>query len=261
MARPGGKKPPSLWPKEHGAYAEMAFPLVTGLALGRPTLVATLLVAACVCAFVVHEVVLVLAGIRGRRTKDELGAAAWRNLLVLGGFAAAAAIGAAAMASETTRRALVVPAGLAVAVVPLVLARQEKTAVGEAVVASAFSSALVPVAMASGVELRTAITAAVLWLIVFLLGTFMVRLTLERARKEAGPMRVVSPLAAVATLAAVGSSLTRFGWAPLAVVPTAIAGLVLWLRPVSAKQLRTVGWSLVGGNAFAFVAIVATLRG
>ena len=260
MTRPT-KSSPSLWPKEHGAYAEMAFPLLTGMALGRPTLIAALLVVACVGGFLVHEPVLVLLGIRGRRTREARGSAARRHLAIWGSVALMAGAGAVALGDAATRRVMVAPVVLVLVLVPFLATRREKTALGEAVVAAAFSATLIPVGIASGVPLTTTMTAALSWLVVFLLGTFMVRLTLERARKEKGPMRVVSPLAAAAALIGAALGMRALGWAPLAIVPTAVAGLVLWMRPVSAKQLRVVGWSLVGGNVFAFVAIVATLRG
>ncbi|MCA9619175.1 MAG: YwiC-like family protein [Myxococcales bacterium] len=253
------KGPPSLWPKEHGAYAEMAFPLLTGLALGRPKTAGLLMVVAAVIAFVLHEALLVAVGLRGRRVGELLGAKARRRLLVGGTVVVAAAVGGIALADDATRQLVAVPGVLALGVLGVVVARREKTTPGETLVAATFSAALLPVAAASGVALAPSIVAAVSWLFVFLLGTFTVRLTLERARKEPGPMRFVSPFASAVALATAGYAL-QHSLAAIAVIPTACMTLWWWWRPVSPKRLKAVGWSLVAGNLFAFTVLVVTLR-
>lgn len=251
--------PAMLWPKEHGAYAEVLFPLATALALGRPTLVAVLLVTASIGAFLLHEPVLVMVGARGRRRQETHGLVAGRQFRVVGAATSLAALAAMALADDATRWALLPPAVLAHVVVPVVLLRREKTAPGETLVAATFSAMAVPVAMASGVGWLVATTAAVLWFCVFLLGTLMVRLTLERARKERGPMRIATPITAGVLLCGALAGVVELGLAPLAVVPIALASLWSWLRPVPAKKLRVVGWSLVGGSVFAFVTMLVTL--
>src|SRR5512138_2855214 len=87
---------PSLLPREHGAWGQLAMPLVTGLALGRPGATALLLTAGVVLAFLAHEPLLVVLGQRGKRVKDALGVRAMRRLAVLG--AGAVACGVAALA-------------------------------------------------------------------------------------------------------------------------------------------------------------------
>ena len=67
-----------LLPKEHGAYAEIGFPLLTVLLLGVPSSAALLLSIAVVCVFLLHEPALVLLGHRGARIKREAGGSAVR---------------------------------------------------------------------------------------------------------------------------------------------------------------------------------------
>jgi len=74
----------SLLPQEHGAYGQLAMPLLTGLALGRPTPAGLTLAAAAVLGFVAHEPLLVALGRRGRRALDEDGGRARRLLVRLG---------------------------------------------------------------------------------------------------------------------------------------------------------------------------------
>jgi hypothetical protein len=55
----------SLLPREHGAYAQLAFPLVTGLGLATPSLPAVALALAAVAFFLANEPVAILLGTRG----------------------------------------------------------------------------------------------------------------------------------------------------------------------------------------------------
>lgn len=75
--------PRSLMPREHGAYGQLALPLLTALFSGRPTAAAFLYAAAAVFAFFAHEPLLVLLGQRGSRAFRELGARARLRLTLL----------------------------------------------------------------------------------------------------------------------------------------------------------------------------------
>jgi hypothetical protein len=57
----------SLWPREHGAYAQLGAPLLCALLVRAPTLPAILLASGAVFAFLANEPLLVLLGHRGRR--------------------------------------------------------------------------------------------------------------------------------------------------------------------------------------------------
>src|SRR3990170_3079883 len=82
---PGG----SLLPREHGAYAGIAFPLITALSLGAPTAVQLLWIAGCVAVFLAHEPLLIILGERGRRSHTALGARARKTAYGLAAFALA----------------------------------------------------------------------------------------------------------------------------------------------------------------------------
>ena len=75
--------PRSLMPREHGAYGQLALPLLTALFSGRPTAAAFLYSTAAVFAFFAHEPLLVLLGQRGSRAFRELGARARLRLTLL----------------------------------------------------------------------------------------------------------------------------------------------------------------------------------
>ena len=106
------KKPRSLWPKEHGAYAQLLAPLALALVHGPITPASVALAIASVLAFVAHEPLLVVLGLRGTRAAREEGPRARRHLLALGG--GALALGAAGLAlapREVLLAAAAVPSG------------------------------------------------------------------------------------------------------------------------------------------------------
>ena len=129
----------SMLPHEHGAWGQLAMPLLTALAIGRPTAASVALAASVVLAFVAHEPALVLLGQRGRRARDEDGARARRWLAVTGGLAGAAAVAGLTLSPLAARLAFAVPAALAALVVWLVLRRLEKTGAGDIFAACFFT--------------------------------------------------------------------------------------------------------------------------
>lgn len=258
------REAPSLLPREHGAWGQLAMPLATGLALGRPGATALLLVGGVVLAFLAHEPLLVLLGQRGRRVKDLLGARAARRLALLGTLAAACGVASLALASPEVRLAALVPAALAAPVLPLVAARLEKTLAGELLVTAALSACAGPVALASGAPPAWAWGAAATWFLSFAAATFPVQATLLWARTRGAVER--RPLAA-AGAAGIGAAALALGaaavlpWpAALAVLPTAAAAVVVALMRVRPQDFTKVGWSLVAASFAALLVLLAGFR-
>ena len=98
----------SLWPKEHGAYGQITFPLIAAFAVAGVSVGGLLIATATIAGFLAHEPALVVLGLRGSRAKREL----WgQAVLWLGGcFIGAAASGIAACQVQSraydTRRPL-----------------------------------------------------------------------------------------------------------------------------------------------------------
>jgi hypothetical protein len=103
----------SLLPHEHGAYGQIALPLVCGLGMGRPGIAAALLSAGAFAGFLSYEPLLVATGNRGKRARDEDGARARRLAAELLSLAVLLSGGGFALASPTARLASVVPPLLA----------------------------------------------------------------------------------------------------------------------------------------------------
>ncbi len=259
----------SLWPKEHGAYAEAAFPLVTGVIMARAHPAALLFAVATLAAFVAHEPLLVMLGHRGARARQDHGERARRRAAALGAVAAVAGLVAVGIAPQEASLWLVVPISLTLLLLPRVIGGSDKTLSGEIIVSLAFASMALPVGLAGGVTpLPVVATAAVVWAATFLEGTFAVRGVIHahrlRASDDAAPPSIAPrslrgrlernlerTLAVVVSgwvLVAVGLAVVLdFGspWAVLAAVPGAAAGLALGVARVSTRRLRAVGWTLV----------------
>ncbi|UCF21310.1 MAG: YwiC-like family protein [Gemmatimonadota bacterium] len=254
----------SLLPREHGAYAQISFPLLTALSLGKPGPASILLVMAAVTVFLLHEPVLILIGGRGGRAKRELAGRARRRTALLIALALLAGLGGLALA-PAARLAALIPLGTAALLLPLIFSRREKTTAGELLVALSLSSTMIPVARAGGVNLRPALLAAAVWAIVFALGTVTVRMIIARAKKGVEPSRWVRSAPWLSAAVIAGAMFLAFeGSVPapaaLAAVPTAAVALVFALLGVHPRNLRRMGWSLVASNVAVMTALIIAFR-
>jgi hypothetical protein len=252
-----------MLPHEHGAWGQLAMPLLTAFAIGRPTAAALALAAAVLLAFLAHEPAIVLLGQRGRRARDEDGARALRWLLATGALAALAGVAGLVLAPPVARLAIAVPGALGVAVLGLLVARREKTVAGEVAVAAALASSGAAVALAGGAEPANALAAAIAWTLGFAAATLAVQVILERVRSKGArdPGRRHAALSAMLVAAGVGLSLAglprALAWATL---PTALLSIAVCLARFSPRRLRELGWALVGSSTLTLVILVVGLR-
>jgi hypothetical protein len=253
----------SLLPHEHGAYGQIAMPLLCGLALGRPGPAAWLLAAGAFLGFLSYEPVLVASGRRGRRTQEDHGARARR----LAGWILAAAIALSgagfALSPPEARWAAVVPPVLAAGIVLLVWLEAERTVPGEVAVAVALSSVGYPIGVASGARPGAAAAAWLAWSLGFAAATLAVEVVLARSRSAArdpGP----AALGGVVLLQAIAAALAVAGVVPAAVpaavAPLAFSSLAVILLRVQARRLKVVGWATLAGSTATLAVLVAALR-
>lgn len=258
-----------LWPREHGAWGQMAMPLATGLALGRPGLAAWLLALAAALAFLAHEPVLVLLGARGTRALSEDGSLARRLLAALGVPAAAAGLAGLALAPAALPW-LALPGLLLLATMGFARRRAEMTTAGEIVAGAAMASALLPVAVAAGAGAGATAHAFLAWVISFAMAAIAVEAVLARGRAGshrtrggADPgRRNAARAAGVWAASAVAAALGLLpGAVPLALAPTAAFGVGICLGGVGPGRLARLGWMLVASTLFTLAVLVAGLRG
>ena len=256
-----------MWPKEHGAYGQLAFPLGTAFAVAGIPAAAALTALAAVAAFVAHEPVLVLLGRRGARARRNQGSQAARWLAACAIIGVTAGAAALWVAPAYARWAFWVPL-VPVSVVDVALATgREKSTLGEVAVALAFSAIAIPVSVVAGSTPATAVSISAAFGILFAASTLSVRVVILKVRGGGNPravrvtrtiLFVLSASAALAMSVAVTAAYTSAAMA-VAVIPGLVLSLALAARPPAPARLRTVGWALVSTSAFTAVVLIAAL--
>ncbi|NVB79871.1 MAG: YwiC-like family protein [Kofleriaceae bacterium] len=234
----------SLWPREHGAYAQLGVPLATALVLAKPTPAAILFTAAACLAFLANEPLLVVLGHRGARVRAEAGGRARRRLAVLS--VGAALCGATALLLAP-RAALVACAVLAVPVAALVAIawrRAEHSLWGELVAALALPGASVPVTAASGVPLAVGVELWLAWSLGYAASVVAVHDVIDNRR---GRTRLAIVHAIALAVLAVAVTAVAFAARPLAAVsvPLAASAAIIAIVSPSPRKLRALGVVLV----------------
>lgn len=253
-----------LFPREHGAYGQLAFPLIAALGSGAPALAAWALTITFIAGFIAHEPLLVLLGHRGPRARREQADAAIHTLVWMGGMAAVDLAIALYLLPPGRRWTVLVPIAFAFATIPLIVQRKQKTATGEMHVALALGSCALPVGVGSGLSPQEAAGCWFVLTLGFWAATLAVRATIALQRREAsGGARLGAAIIAGASPFAAAWMSRRFGLHPqlwIATLPLSTLAVLFAATPPSARRLRTVGWGLIVAGAAATVALVLLNR-
>jgi hypothetical protein len=257
-------------PREHGAYAELLFPIATVFLGGAPTMSTVLLAIGAIAAFLANEPLLVLVGERGTRLQRTESARAKRALLVFAIFGLTAGIAGIMNAPESAQYAVILPVALGGGVFFLAAQGLERSMFGEALAAFALSSVAVPLGLSAGLGTFDSLAVAVIWAVIALLGTSVVRLTVARTKAKDDQARasvaLKRSLLIVACLAVIAIGCAApFGervslWVLAAAVPVAVVVLIMAAFRPTSRRLRLLGWSLVGASLVSLIAVVTTLR-
>jgi hypothetical protein len=252
-----------LVPREHGAYGQLILPMVTAMAIGRPSHAAFTLAAAAAAVFLGHEPLIVLIGGRGARARRERRREARLTLLV--SACGALMLGAAAIAlmPATGRWTVTAPIALALLVGVLIACGRERTTSGEIVVAAAFASVAFPVAVASSASPLAALTCAVAFATSFAAATVSVRAVIARAHSGTGGEQVVARATAILLLS-IGGGLAAgrivLPAAPWAAVPIGAVAVGITIVAPPPRYLRMIGWVLVAASTLTGVILVSAIR-
>ena len=252
----------SLFPREHGAYAQLGFPLLTGLAYGGGASLAGVSFAlAAVLMFLIHEPVAVLAGIRGNRMVEELAGRAKRRAFVLGVVGGVVGIVALATAPPSVRLVALAPLAGALILGPLAATARLKNLPGELLVVATFAATLFPVAAAGGTPAARWTVAGGVWFVTFAMATIAVHALKARIKQGSRGRGTLPAAYALAVLVLFGAAvLVATGRVPtlagLAVVPVSLVVVGALLLRVHPRQLRRFGWSLVASNVVTLVLLV-----
>lgn len=264
-----------LLPREHGAYAQLAFPVLTGLLLSWPSPAALLLAGAAVSFFLANEPLAILLGVRGVRLLDREGERARKRAGLL--LAAGSVLGGLGvlLGWPVVWPEILPPAGAGLLLIPVVRAGRQKSLPGEILVLTAFSTLVLPLVAASGGDPVRALLATGVWWLSFLLATLEVH-AIKARLKNRGPYRwtrFASPVSAgvlvvVAAWVALGQGRPVVqalgldeGWrylppAAAALLPPAVAILALSMIRVHPRHLKRVGWTLVGANGLTLILLL-----
>jgi len=259
----------SLLPREHGAYGQMAFPLITSFAVAGVTTPALLIAFGVVAGFLAHEPLLVLLGRRGLRASREQ----WRRAAVCLAVASATAVAAEFVAFWSVPLSIrwwfLLPLMPAAVLAAAITTDREKSSQAEVAVALAFSLVAVPVCLAAGASTDSALAVGIAFASIFVTGTLAVRVIVLQVRGGGDPRAARTARVTVLVLTtAAGAGLVATAWrgllpwtALLAASPGLVsAGWLAWLPP-SPTRLRRVGWTLVTTSAAAALILIAGVAG
>lgn len=257
-------------PREHGAYAELLFPIVSVLLGGSPTTSTWLLAIGAIACFLGNEPLLVLFGQRGTRMKREESDHAKRALLVFLLVALGAGVPGLLLATTAVQFAVGIPLLLGAGLIMLAIQGLERSMFGEGLAAITLSSTAIPLGLSAGLDLTSALAVTLIWLVTSLLGTAVVRLTVGRAKAKTDEalagvrfkrVLLIFTCLAVIVVGVAAPYASRVGlWVLAAAVPVAVVVLVMAALEPTARRLRLMGWSLVAANLCSLIAVVTTLK-
>jgi len=222
-----------------------------------------LLVAAAVAAFLAHEPWEVLRGGRGERVRRAHALAARRRLIVLLTGSAVAGVAALLLASPDVRWLLAVPAALALVLVGVAARGRSKSLGGELLSVATFAAMVPAIAGAGGGAPRDGWSGALVWLVLFGIGTLAVHAIKGDAREGHLRRRVwVAGVAAflVGGLGALAAAGAVSAFAPLATAGAVGLAIAVAAADVRPRRLRQVGWTLAALSVVTLAAVVLGAR-
>jgi hypothetical protein len=255
----------ALLPKEHGAYGQLAFPVVTGVTLAGAQASSALVAVTVVAGFLLHEPLLIVLGHRGIRARREHGRAARAWLTTVAAVMLTAGLLAMRIVPPRQWWTLLVPAIPAALLFFAAAAGREKSAAAQVSAAVAFSLTVIPIGVPAGVPATASLVISSAFAVSFVLATLAVRVVILRvraggdrqaSRRTARLVLVLATTTTVALSAAAGladiPSLAVAAFVPGVVTATLIA----WSPPPPAR-LRSLGWLLIATSALTSLLLIA----
>jgi hypothetical protein len=248
-----------LFPREHGAYAQLAFPILSGLLLGRPGWAAFGFAAAAILIFMTSEPVEILVGVRGAHPRERSGSQAKRQIAAIAPIAAATGLAALAMAPPQARLIASAPMAVGAALIPMVLFRRLKTLTGEILAALGFAALHPLIGASSGLSGPALTDPAAVWFLAFATATIAVHAI--KARHQHREPRLPPAALAASILVTLGAAVVALHHpahraAACAVAIPSLTVLGVNLLRVSPRSLKAVGWCATAANAAALAVLV-----
>lgn len=247
-----------LLPREHGAYAQLGFPLLSGLVLGSPGAAPVLFVAAAFLLFVANEPLSVLVGARGKRLQQDLGGAARWQLALHGGLGAICGLTALSLCPPSGRWLALVPAAFAAVLVPVAVSGRLKSLAGEVTAAAAFSAMHLPVAAAGGATGVLLWGPAPMWFattLVAMLAVYAIKARVTGATPWMGAAATWSGWLGLAAAAALAAGVPAWRAVALAACFPLAGAIALNFLQLSPRRLKRAGWTVVAANVLALAVL------
>jgi hypothetical protein len=223
-----------LKPKEHGAYAILAIPILTALSVCSPSVASACIAVASITGFLAHEPLLVAIGHRGARAQRTSPAATKRLALLL---AITIACGSTALLLGDTkvRFALAACAAMAIVSFSVAIAGKHRTMAGQLLGVVGLSIPCLPLLLAGGIELPVSMEVWGTWLIGFMSTTIAVRSVIASQKRQSRMFHIM--MLSFLTLAVLLATVVGKLDLPIATTPMlAMSWFLLW-SPPPAKYL------------------------
>ena len=253
-------------PREHGAYAQLAIPLITTTVVAGPSVAGALTATAAIVGFLAHEPAAVLGGTRGLRASKAMRSTAVKWLACWVSIGVAAGVAAVSAMGDGERWSLLVPLVPAGALMAATFFGKDKSLFGEISGAFACAGVAVPIALAAGYSIQTALAIAIPFAMLFVVGTLAVRIVILRVRGGGNARATLSTRVGVFILVVAATAALVWATAAellpltvlIAVAPGLGAAIVVAANPPAPLRLRALGWTLVGTTLFSALTTIAT---
>ena len=251
--------PSVLFPREHGAYAQLAFPILSGLLLGRPGWAAFGFAAAAILIFMTSEPVEILLGVRGNHPRERSGPLAKAQLAILAPLAGTTGLIAVALAPPHARLMTFIPVAAGVVLIPFVVSRRLKSLAGEILAAFGFATLHLPIAASSGLRGPSLTDPAAVWFLAFCAATIAVHAIKARHMHRdpwLGPAALIASIAVTIAAVLVALYYPSHRLAAIALALPALTVLAVNLLRVPPRALKAVGWCATAADAAALAVLV-----
>ena len=245
-----------LKPKEHGAYAILAIPILTALVACGPSVASVCIAVASITGFLAHEPLLVAIGHRGARARRTSPAATKRLALLLA-ITVAGGTAALLLSDTEVRIALAACISLAVASFSVAIAGKHRTLAGQLLGVAGLSIPCLPILLAGGLDMSVSIETWGTWLIGFSSTTTAVRSVIASQKRQSLHIHIAA-LSSL-TLAVLTATLSGRFNLPIATTPMLLLSWYLIWAPPPARFLKRVGWTLVAGTISTSIWMVIAL--
>lgn len=243
----------SLKPKEHGAYVILVTPIATALLIAGVGVVGVAVSVASIAGFFAHEPLLVALGHRGARAKRCTPLATSRAISLIG-LGVIGGTTAMWLGSPAVRISLVACLTLAVAGFAVASMNKHRTIGGQLLGVTGLSIPCVPILLSGDVSLLQSLSIWTIWLIGFTSTTVAMHAMIAAQKRRSRVVHWSAFLSIVLVVAV--SATTGITW-PLVSIPMIAMSAYLMRWPPPARQLKTVGWSLVVGTIASAISMIA----